>query len=1024
MPYDVSQMRAHLSEILKNISDLTTTPEDVERYTALNSSLYEIDALTRFFYTPQPDGSFPVLKPSDRQLLTQAYEQAQQRAAAILTEKATGRTQRQMKSVVRELVPLLQSDLSAFQMTDPTIPVTLPELISRARAQAVDMGDAKLPVQSGQASVRQHIRVTNGDTIEEGFFTPSVYSTPKKDFAELMERLEKKYPAYKSFLDAIRAVPMEDLCDRAMDILEHPYLHLDEGNIEAEQRSFWRIHHHEMLDIAPTIYLPLEDREDYLAFMDEFAQGMTPVRKQYRLYVQGENGLTLQEGANIDKRSIAMSRMAGLLGKKELVAEARPMLLIQNGTAVSGTFMAMAEGVDLAHPKPDDPIQSLTIENMDNPAVFGDIAAMQALDFICGNVDRHPGNFFLRFQPKNGPEAKLVGITLIDNDLSFSNAKKGMGSKFVVPEDMGVIGEDVYTAMKLITSEEELRLRLADCGLSDDEIHLAWERKQALEAKIEADKTYFDSLQDKEPGYTEPGRIRLVKQEEWRNYKLADLVNNHPESQFKVISDAKAASESLTSQYEETAKRVQDNETKRQWLELPPIQSPEVNLGPAPLGVVTGSGIRQEPDPLNVHREETIKLAVTGYGGARGESGANNTRIPLSWREGNQTRRGYFTPATTISIRRAMERQFDKYAALYPDYADVIQDLKQHYRGDSFLNMNLPRYHDELDFAGMGYSQERIKELKADPAFQNAYSSLYGQLYLGVGELEIKQDGAVPGQRVDLKNIAMSEVADALGTGNLLARSRTAQVEADGVIIDGIIMEEAEGVDPNKIRLGDGGVGSIHPDQENEVYNTAEGLKSLADLAVLDYICLNQDRHPGNIFLKFDGLGTPNPRFKGVHLYDFVTHVFNSSRADKWIGSVAASGDHVVGNLPVDAAGTLVVAVDGNQQRQVWHGDEILSIVALGHKGLVAAEGTHPPLITVAGPIGGPLGLGGGGGLHPFGGHDLPALPEAPLRYSRPKRAMSRVVMEKPLPPSPTPSGAASSPALVMPRGSNKTSRA
>ena len=256
-----------------------------------------------------------------------------------------------------------------------------------------------------------------------------------------MERLEKKHPAYKSFLDAIRAVPMEDLCDRAMDILDTPYFSLEGDDIERDQKVFWRQYHHDMLEISPAIYRPLEDREDYLAFMDEFAQGMTPVRKQYRLYVQGENGLTLQEGANIDKRSIAMSRMAGLLGKKELVAEARPMLLIQNGTAVSGTFIAMAEGVDLAHPKPDDPIQSLTIENMDNPAVFGDIAAMQALDFICGNVDRHPGNFFLRFQPKNGPEAKLVGITLIDNDLSFSNAKKGMGSKFVVPEDMGVIGE-------------------------------------------------------------------------------------------------------------------------------------------------------------------------------------------------------------------------------------------------------------------------------------------------------------------------------------------------------------------------------------------------------------------------------------------------------------------------------------------------------------------------------------------------------------------------------------------------------
>ena len=200
--------------------------------------------------------------------------------------------------------------------------------------------------------------------------------------------------------------------------------------------------------------------------------------------------------------------------------------------------MQTADGVDLTNIKPDAPLLGYTAKNFDNPAMFDDIAAMQGLDFICGNIDRHPGNFFMRFDNPNSKDAKLCGITLIDNDLSFSNAtdlpSDRRGSKFVLPSEMGVIGEDFVTAMKTMT-KESLKTALSDCGLSEKEIDFAWERKMALEKKIDADRAYF---KDKEPGYVEEGRLRVVPKNEWNAYSIETLAQVHKGSQFKVITNA------------------------------------------------------------------------------------------------------------------------------------------------------------------------------------------------------------------------------------------------------------------------------------------------------------------------------------------------------------------------------------------------------------------------------------------------------------------------------------------------------
>ena len=562
MPFDVTEMRARLNEFMKEINDAATSPEDVERYAKFNAALHEINEQTDYYYQPREDGTYPPLDADGLKKLQEHYNAALEQSRLLLSGTEGGAVAERMRLIARELQPLLRSDSAALDMADSQN-LPLPELIGRAREQAVDLGDQQTAGESGQLNTREHIQVVRGGVTEDGYFTATRRVEPEKKYQALLDRLESKYPPqFRPFINHLREnsqalfkagydEPMYEGCqgDSPEQTREqmvkkwHKSFHRFAGTGEAVQDIVWE--------------------PQYLAFMDEFYSEMGGISAEYVVYKSGER-LTCEDGANIDRRNVGMSRVAGLLGKKDLVAHARPMMLIKNGVAVSGTFMQTADGVDLTKTTADDPIRGFTEDNFDSPEVFDDIAAMQGLDFICGNLDRHPGNFFMRFNPPKSKDGKLSGITLIDNDMSFGDTgpKEKKGYSFVMPEKMGVIGEDFVTAMEALT-KEQLRAALADCGISEQELDKAWERKEALQAKIKADLDYF---KDKAPGYTEKGRLRVVPKAEWSKYSIKTLAKTHPESQFFAITDAPNAALHYENSRVQAAQRKQESRSgARRW---------------------------------------------------------------------------------------------------------------------------------------------------------------------------------------------------------------------------------------------------------------------------------------------------------------------------------------------------------------------------------------------------------------------------------------------------------------------------
>ncbi|MBQ2425109.1 MAG: hypothetical protein II263_01230, partial [Lachnospiraceae bacterium] len=100
--------------------------------------------------------------------------------------------------------------------------------------------------------------------------------------------------------------------------------------------------------------------------------------------------------------------------------------------------------------------------------------------------------------------------------------------------------------------------------------------------------------------------------------------------------------------------------------------------------------------------------------------------------------------------------------------------------------------------------------------------------------------------RIDQRNSAMTDVARLLGMSGIIAKATPMKIIHNGQVKEGTFMEKAEGEDVRRLTQN-----SKMLKADKDSFNHPEGLKALANLQVLDYICGNIDRHSGNILYQF-----------------------------------------------------------------------------------------------------------------------------------------------------------------------------
>ena len=858
MPDKTMNVRNHLQRYIMLIGDAATKNESLGKYEKMLESLNQLAEITEEYYWKNEEGKMPALKKEDITKIHHAYKEVLKNCNRMLTIPDN-----QLKGVnelVNELSMLLSLDEAALDVVSPDKNMTLTEILENGRAVTVDIGNQSVSTTGNQMSSRIPLHIEGSDNvIKKGFFTKNSFADPLVNRDRILAEFRQKYPDMSEIFDHIETCDRQTFGNAVMGRAEGSIKNKSDPNVAKNiAYKVWK-NSLNMVNVPGTVADKYETHPQYPKMMMELTYEMEKQQGLYITYIEEELYLHTDADANIDKRNAAMSAVTSLVGKPNLLAKSETMILMQNGKAVSGTFMENAVGKDAFHLSEDDPMREYDGDVYDNHEVFADIAAMQALDYICGNIDRHEGNMFYQFGDVNG-KTKLIGITGIDNDLSFgltpATTKKNVGNVWIQPEQFGVL--DAATAQRILAIEKStLQSTLSGYRLSLKEINAAWERTAHLQEKIIEGLEHF---KNKKPGEIEPGFLRIVPADEWHHYNrevLAKAGNN----QFKMLGNIKE----LIQKHEKKEKsRELGYHREKENLENLFQMEKEVNntKPPVPVGRILGHGtMLKAPEK---HMVEPLKFVIPEDTVLDFTAGASNKRFAFSYEdEKGSLKECFFTKARTLEVYEERERFFEQYAQEHSQYAEFIDRMKAHYqRIDSSTYMDNINY--VPDFEELGYDEVEAESLKKDKNVEMMTQIITGRMFGIMVELQnrIQKENRSYHERVDMRNVAMNQIGDSLGVPDLLARTVPVQIQMGENIVDGVAMERVDGVDVANYRKGD-----IAADITDHLFDGI-GLKSVADLQILDYICMNLDRHSGNMIYKFDGLDTGNPQFIGVQGID------------------------------------------------------------------------------------------------------------------------------------------------------------
>ena len=512
----------NLREYMKTLTEHVATTGDKE-YSEFISSVIKLNSLTESYYTPGPGGQLPTLGQEDLRKICNSYQNVIQNAS-MLPKGQKGsimELQHNMASTIKELA---YDDLAMLLSNKVNDNRTLSDSIEESRRSTVNVGNQRLSSSSGQLSARIPIEFTGTDgNLHKGFFTKESNFDTRKFLSETAQTLKTRYPAYTTLFEQFNTVDTKELYSS----ISYQFYQVvpDSKKVETVRDMFSATFPDSKEQIDKLLAEPngIAIAEDIMISLDKYS--IAELTMGY-----SDEWLKLKPGSNIDSRNSAMSAMANLLGMPDVIAHSEPMELVVDGKPFKGTFMENAEGREAFHLGPNDPMRDYGSEVYDNPTVIKQLANLQVLDYVCGNVDRHEGNFFFQFDETDPRNPKCTGITGIDNDCSFGTVSYGdnkAGNVFIRPKDMLVIPKS--TADAVMSMDRSLvEASLKNFNFSKEELDKCWERTQRLQEQIRDGVEYF---KDKPAGTVAKNKLRVLNDDEWALYNF-DKLSSIPSGTF------------------------------------------------------------------------------------------------------------------------------------------------------------------------------------------------------------------------------------------------------------------------------------------------------------------------------------------------------------------------------------------------------------------------------------------------------------------------------------------------------------
>ena len=455
----------------------------------------------------------PVLTAKDRSDLLALHTKIGQAAEIVLKSGV----EEDLANKTRKLTAIAARNYRTIKAFNPAkAEKSLPELLEDARA--VTLNTEGLEMEEGMRG-KQSERMPLSYLNDKGKKITGVFTAKKTvNYLDTVEKIlqeEADDPANRMSPQAKQM--MRDFLKKALPVankigLQNRGAAIPLGQTKEEKLTtlFWGLSfgnklHPEYLENAfCKLYPKLQGQDLSRVFgkgtMQRLCRKLEPVSMFTGINVDSAR---IMNGSRLDTRNAAMYGIADLLGAPHLIAKAVPMKLVgPNGEVTEGTFMYKAKGMDLNNLPPSAlDIRENALNGTDGKG-YKDLADMQVLDFICGNVDRHGGNLFYQF--RNG---KFCGVQGIDNETALGctlpNGTRNI-NRLVVPKNMKVISRSMFDKVMTLTPEE-LGFAMRGYGLSEQEIKSAKYRLNKLQEELKK------------------GTIRVMEDEEFKNINARNL---------------------------------------------------------------------------------------------------------------------------------------------------------------------------------------------------------------------------------------------------------------------------------------------------------------------------------------------------------------------------------------------------------------------------------------------------------------------------------------------------------------------
>ena len=372
------------------------------------------------------------------------------------------------------------------------------DILAESRIETIDITNRKDLGKEGAATSNI---LTIGEGEDMKFF---------KDEEKLMsneEAIDKLFPSVDSFLDDNdkRFLKKEFLVE-GMHMMIIPIINTVKSYKSSKKILKYSIEQFE-----------LEwDKLDHLS-EDQAAQLLEMIKsvckasglREVAMYTAG-----IPDKSIISNRNVASSRMADLLGLGDIIVKSKKVKIKQAGKKSRvGNLMDKAKGI------PASKLLEMKENNKDlkfhiSQNAEKQLMALQVLDTICGQIDRHLDNYFVTMT-KKGDDITIESMQCIDNDLSFGEFKLGIERVHNLPAFIDNEGQTTFNYMDkdlagkvLGLSPEVLRFIFADL-ISSGEIESLIERLEVVKNAIRArsdkpnseflkDSTFFEKTSQKE----------------------------------------------------------------------------------------------------------------------------------------------------------------------------------------------------------------------------------------------------------------------------------------------------------------------------------------------------------------------------------------------------------------------------------------------------------------------------------------------------------------------------------------------